>query len=70
MTSLFRTLFFWTLAIAVAVIAVANRNMVNWLSRRVQNYQSHRSVAYCGWIWTWIRAWIDRWTVDANALID
>lgn len=28
MTSLFRTLFFWTLAIGVAVIAVANRNTV------------------------------------------
>lgn len=28
MTSLFRTLFFWTLAIATAVIAVANRNDV------------------------------------------
>jgi len=28
MTSLFRTLFFWTLAIGIAVIAVANRNTV------------------------------------------
>jgi Lipopolysaccharide assembly protein A domain len=28
MASLFRTLFFWTLAIATAVIAVANRNYV------------------------------------------
>jgi uncharacterized integral membrane protein len=28
MASLFRTLFFWTLAIATAVIAVANRNAV------------------------------------------
>lgn len=29
MTSLFRTLFFWTLAITTAVIAVANRNDVS-----------------------------------------
>lgn len=28
MTSLFRTLFFWTLAVGIAVIAVANRNTV------------------------------------------
>ena len=29
MTSLFRTLFFWTLAIGASVIAVANRNYVS-----------------------------------------
>jgi uncharacterized integral membrane protein len=28
MTSLFRTIFFWTLAIATAIVAVANRNDV------------------------------------------